>query len=373
MRRNISDEQLDQALGSLYTSKDVPESYQTAWRAAIRREESIVMEQKRKTQKGAWMKKLMPVAAALVLVVGTVITGQTNLGGQQGALNYATKSEPQAQADTAQWSSWDFAATESADESYDAGANSLYSRTTTSGSGAAAKQDQSDEKIIRTASLTLKTTDFQQSLTQIEALVGKSEGYVERLYQSGEDGQNGGRYANYTLRIPAANLDSFLSGLEGVARVADMSQTRQDKSAEYQDTASRLKTQQDKMARLQALFQSATEVSDIIEIENAIADTQYLLDSYQTSLNTIDRKVEHSTVSLTLEEEKPSELSQIETLSLGERIQNGFAAMLAGVSSFFQNMLVFLTVTAPIWLGILVIWIVVRLIIKHKKPNHKED
>ena len=58
----------------------------------------------------------------------------------------------------------------------------------------------------------------------------------------------------------------------------------------------RLKTQQDKMTRLLELIKQATDVSDLLEIESEVADTQYEIDSLQSSLLTIDRDVDKSAV-----------------------------------------------------------------------------
>lgn len=385
-KQAYTDEQLTRELDLLYPKADVPESFQTSWRAAIRREEQIIMEQKKKHNSGIWLRRVLPATAALVLVVGAIVTGQVNPKVRVNRDQAPEKAASYA-ADTAtgsedvQWSSWDFAAEDSTESEalMTASMNSRAAVENTdldAGTGAIADGAKTEQKIIRTASLTLKTTNFDQAAQQITALVEAHGGYVENMSISGDSESGASRRASYTLRIPAPKLDAFLGDMSGVARVTEQSETRQDRTAEYQDTATRLKTQQEKMARLQTLIGTATEVTDIIEIESAIADTQYMLDSFQTSLNTIDRKVINSTVTLSLREEKPAELSQVESLSLSERIQSGFKATIEGVGTFFENMLVFLSVTAPVWLGLIVIAVVVTVIVKAKRRKaapKKED
>ena len=55
-------DQLDQALSRLY-EKGAPESFETGWRAAVRREETI---HRMKPKKTLWMKRMIPALAALV-------------------------------------------------------------------------------------------------------------------------------------------------------------------------------------------------------------------------------------------------------------------------------------------------------------------
>ena len=80
-------------------------------------------------------------------------------------------------------------------------------------------------------------------------------------------------------------LDELLAGAEGYGRVISRTETAEDVTESYQDTAARLATQQAKMERLQALMNDTASLSDLLELESAIADTQYTIDSLQSRLN----------------------------------------------------------------------------------------
>ena len=73
-------DRLDAALSRLYQKTDAPESFETGWRAAVRREESIRMTNQ-PNQKNIFTKRLVPVLAALVLVVGGLWAGTQDLNG----------------------------------------------------------------------------------------------------------------------------------------------------------------------------------------------------------------------------------------------------------------------------------------------------
>ena len=69
----------DQILGLIYSKQPVPESFETGWRAAIRREESIQMSQNKKSRSFArkFFRVAGPVFAAFVLVIGALVVGRS--------------------------------------------------------------------------------------------------------------------------------------------------------------------------------------------------------------------------------------------------------------------------------------------------------
>ncbi|MFH1881070.1 MAG: DUF4349 domain-containing protein, partial [Bacillota bacterium] len=164
-------------------------------------------------------------------------------------------------------------------------------------------------------------------------------------------------------------LDGFLSGLEGIGRTTDRYETATDMTTQYTDTALRLKTQQDKMTRLQELLLKADTVEDLLAIESEIANTQYEIDWMQSSLMGIDRQVEYASVSVYLQEQTPVDTAAAQDLTIGERLLSGLEASLKWLGGFFENMLVFLVAAAPVLIPLIVIYIVARVVVKRRKSN----
>ena len=73
-----------------------------------------------------------------------------------------------------------------------------------------------EKKVIRTASLNITTTAFDDSLLTLRTLCETSGGWV--AYASESSGSSR-RTASLTLRIPSAQLDAFLEGAGGAGRV----------------------------------------------------------------------------------------------------------------------------------------------------------
>lgn len=217
-------------------------------------------------------------------------------------------------------------------------------------------------KIVRTADLTLATTAFDADTEALQTLTTQLGGYIASVSINGEASSRMDRVAYYSLRIPSDKLDAFLKGAGAIGRVTARSETATDQTTQYADTQLRLTTQQAKMTRLQELLKQAADVSDLLDIENEIADTQYQLDQLESSLRTIDRNVQNSDVSVTLYEESAGETAQAVELTLWQRLGSGLSASLKAIGVFMQNLLVFIVMALPVLVPLaaliaLVVWL----------------
>ncbi len=363
MEKRPERDALDRALTDLYRT-DIPEGYRASWRAAVQREERQTMKPtpKRRT----FWRVALPVAAALVLVVGAVsvgnfmptVTGVANNKIPAPSVNrqYAVSSAPEAEI------AYDAAPPSGA--AY-GGANSLAASGTADwAAGTDDAQEPTSAKIVRTADLTIASTAFDDDIQALNDLTLRLGGYVAGVSVNGEASERKDRVAYYNLRIPSDQLDAFLNGLEGIGRITARNETATDMTTQYSDTQMRLTTQRQKMTRLQELLAKAEDVSDLLEIESSIADTQYAIDQLESSLRTIDRNVDRSAVSVTVLEQSAEDTAQAAELTLWQRIASGFQASLNGLARFSQNLLVFIVMMLPVLVPlaavIVIIWLIVR-------------
>ena len=102
MEQQNRNDALDRALTQQY-DMPVPAGFQASWRAAIHQEE----KQKMNTKKGFW-KIALPIAATLVLVIGTIATGNLQ-SAQESAPLPLPKMASTRSASTADTSSYEAA------------------------------------------------------------------------------------------------------------------------------------------------------------------------------------------------------------------------------------------------------------------------
>ena len=346
---------------TLDEDSEVPASFSSSWRQAIRKE-APPME--KKTLLTAPVKRWLAAAAALMLLLGGTLAtrnilnpnqrnAQTTAGQTNSDYYYPSSvggdSAPRMQA--------------TADYSYESAMPDMAMKSSVGG----APQAVEIAKVIRTVDMTLSTREFDADYEKIKKALADMGGYIEDSTLSAEVRTS--RYARLKLRVPAEKLDGFIQQMQSVGRSVSVSESAEDVSERYTDVETRLKTQQDKMARLQEMMKKALTISDLLEIESSIAETQYQIDSLSGSLKGMDSKVNYSTVSIYLREELPSDIVEIKEATLGDRITSALQTMWVGLQAFFSDMLVFLVVMLPFILGIALIVVIVKVLIKRRKKN----
>lgn len=230
----------------------------------------------------------------------------------------------------------------------------------------------SEQKLIKTVSLSMQTREFDTLLENIQTKTAECGGYVESSDVSGLSYYNTGgyRYAWMTLRIPAERLDEFITIVSGLGNVTSKNESVQDVTLQYVDVESHIEALETEQTRLLELMEQAESMEDIIQIESRLSEIRYELQSYESRLRTYDNQVNYSTVSISIDEvdretvmeEKPGFFGEIRM-----RLSDNFYDIGQGIRSFavwFISSLPYLA------LVIAAIWLVVRLLEKivWKKP-----
>ena len=210
-----------------------------------------------------------------------------------------------------------------------------------------------DQKIIYTGTLNLETTDFDSAAQALTALADTLGGYLESSTVG-----NGGRsyrWAEYTVRVPSAQFQSFLDQAGGLAHVTWQNTDLQNITETYYDTEGRLKTQQIKLERLQKLLAQAENMEDIITIESAISETEWNIEDLSGTLRHYDALVDFATITVSLQEVyKYSDTEELPE-NFGDRLGS---ALSRGWHSFVDGMADFAVALAYNWMWI-ILWVVI--------------
>ena len=242
------------------------------------------------------------------------------------------------------------------------------SGSTASGGGAAYPTGQ---KLIRTARMELETTAFEEAGRGLTDLTEQMGGYFE---SSSVGKRNSGRWAEYTVRIPAEKYQSFLDQAGALCHETWRDTRQEDISERYYDTQGRLKTQQIKLERLQTLLAKAEAMEDIITIESAISETEQMIDDLSGTLRHYDGQVDYASVCITLNE--VYKLSSVEEVpdSFMSRLGKAFSGGWANFTDGLENLAVAL---AYGWMWVLVLAavavVVVRVLRKRRCKVQKAD
>ena len=257
--------------------------------------------------------------------------------------------------------------------------------------GAASAEEEGQEtdisrKLIRTVNISAQTTDFDTVTASVDKTVSAYNGYIEssNIYGTGYDG-SGSRYASYTIRIPADELDEFLKqALDGL-HVVSRNENVEDITLKYTDLESKVKSLKVEQDRLYELLAKAENVDAIIQIETRLSDIRYELESIESSLRVYDNQVIYSTVYLNFDEVRLT--STAPEAGFTERIAAGLKQNLMELGDNIQNLLIaFISSLPTIIVCIVIIAVIVAIarklvrritkgkpIFRKKKASANED
>ena len=157
-----------------------------------------------------------------------------------------------------------------------------------------------DRKIIRNAQLDLQVNNVETMLATIRGITDGAEGMIFASSTS-FDGDN--QLATITLDVPASQFDQVINSLRsatGVTKVQRESVTSQDVTDEYVDLQSRLKSLNASHDRLLDLIKQATNINDIVTLDDHLSNIESQIDQTTGRMNFIDKKTSFSRIVVTL-------------------------------------------------------------------------
>ena len=124
------------------------------------------------------------------------------------------------------------------------------------------------------------------------------------------------------------------------------------------------------------MMELAETVEDVIIIEDRLTELRYQIEALQSRLNNWDRRVNYSTVSLTVKEVREYTPEEKVNPTYGEELLQALKDGLYNAGQFLKDLLVFLVEALPVLVLLVpIIWLVVwllRKLIRKLATGHKE-
>ena len=238
------------------------------------------------------------------------------------------------------------------------------------GSGAA--PEGSPEKLIYSASATVETTEFDQTVEKLTALVAEYGGFVESSsingsnYYSQSRGYSSERYASYVIRVPSDRFSTLMSSLSALGNVPYSHTYTENITAQYYDTDARLTAYKTQETRLLEMMEIAETVEDLISIEEKLTELRYKIESLQSTLNNWDRQVSYS--SLNLDVQEVIEYTPESRMSYGQELALALTNGLKRTGEFFKDLLLTLVGALP---ALVILAVVLAILIPVWKKRRK--
>ena len=226
-----------------------------------------------------------------------------------------------------------------------------------------------NRKIIQEAFLELTDDDTEGLFNRITTLVEQSGGFVSsaELTRSGDEGR--GPFVNMTVRVPAANMSSTLSAIEGLAdEVTTKRIGSQDVTEAYADIEAQLRNltvlEEELLVILTEIREKSTsEANELLNVFQRVREVRDEIEYLQGRQRLYDDLIDLATVDLSLFPEPTESPIVDEGWQPGEVVRDALRAAVDAFQSIADGLIwvglgilpVLLVIAIPL-LGIIWFW-----------------
>jgi hypothetical protein len=192
-------------------------------------------------------------------------------------------------------------------------------------------------------------------VTDIDAGLAAATHHIDALggYVSGSDRSGDGEsaQASITFRIPAARWDDALTGLRGIAtKVLGEQSKTDDVTGQVVDLGARIKNLQATELALQAIMNRATEIKDVLAVQDQLTTVRGQIEEMQTQQSGLQEQAAYSTISVTFSLKPDPVQTSTQQFDPKSQVDQASASLVGVLQSI---------ATAGIWFGI--VWLPILL------------
>ncbi|MDF2879958.1 MAG: hypothetical protein K0R54_515 [Clostridiaceae bacterium] len=249
------------------------------------------------------------------------------------------------------------------------------------------KQNVKDQKIIKTGSVSMDTLHFDKTILDINKYIESIGGYIE---QSSIDNSNYRftqhnkyeidklmRIATLTYKIPEDKFKNAINNIKQYGTVISENTNSVDISDQYYDTDARLKSLKVQEERMLDILKKAVELKDVLELEKALNDTRYQIESITGTLNQWDKQITYSTLTIYLnEKDDTTMITPGKTDGMWNRIVFNFNSSIKSLINLTEELILIITSLIPLAIVIIVIYFISKPIAKkliNNKRKYKDN
>lgn len=163
--------------------------------------------------------------------------------------------------------------------------------------------EQISKKTINTGGINFQSQDIVEDYQTIRELLPRYDAYIEHENQS----RTKERISyQLTIRVPSTVYDSLFVTFSTIGhRLENKYSSIKDVTENYYDLSTRIKNDKLLEKRYLKILESATEIKDILEIENKLNQIRTDIENLLGQFNYLSKQVSLSTISLSFYEELP--------------------------------------------------------------------
>lgn len=233
--------------------------------------------------------------------------------------------------------------------------------------------------LIKTAYMTLETTNFDDLINQIDELVKDYNGYYEDSVISGTGNNRNYKSATLTIRIPNNQFDEIKSTLSSISTIISYQESTEDVTINYVDIEAHIESLRIEQETLNELLSNAEDLDTIIILQNELTSVRYEIESYESQLRTLGDLVSYSTITINinevLEETPTVVIEELRDKPFKEKLSEAFSESVEDLKiDFMDNLVVFMSMLPGIIIFVIIaaiITVTIVVIVKSAKRKAK--
>ena len=218
-----------------------------------------------------------------------------------------------------------------------------------------------DRKVIKSSyiELEIEVGKFESTMFGLTNLAEQNGGFVSES-QSYSDSEGNLTSGRVIIRIPSDKYNSVLNKVKEMGTVKSTSSSGQDVTQEYTDLESRLRNYKAQEDVLLDIMKESKKPSDSLEVQRELSNVQEQIEIIKGRMQYLDDLVSFSTIDVYFHEPEP-----IATTGWGfvEALKRG----LRGAVRVFNWLIAAIIITAPLWILVGIILIIVWRVIKVRR------
>jgi hypothetical protein len=205
-----------------------------------------------------------------------------------------------------------------------------------------------EQAIIRNGNMALEVKDVSTTVADVTSLITSSSGRIESSSLSAEF-ENSGASAYIVARVPEAKLDEVIAAVSELGKRTSLNLSTTDVTLQVIDLTARIDALVISRDKLSDLMAQATTTADLLAAEQALAQRQSELDSYQAQLDYLNSQVTQSTLNIAIVSNSTSITSGLS--GIGATLIQSLRNFLQG----FESVILFIGSAIP-WILVLSIF-----------------
>lgn len=188
---------------------------------------------------------------------------------------------------------------------------------------------EANRKIIKNAELYIQTKDYNKFISALSEKIDAFGGYTDSFNENNYSNKN----AEIVIRVPAENLEKFLSGVETIGTVQSKTISKSDVTDSYIDIESHITSLETEEKALLKILENCETVSETIEVQSRLSEVRAEYERYRSQKKSYDSQITYSTVTIEVTEE---ERIIKQDGSFAARLKEKFSDSIYNIGNFFE-------------------------------------